>query len=1092
MSSATPVYISADFLMTKESEQFNNRRWFKDLLHRPLTLATGQAPIAFTSSLTDNSKLNRKKFFELSGIELIDSLQFWFDDKKVTQASIDYLNKFLPQGSVLVGYEFGEATRRVLTRAKVQFIDIWLHPVRFYEDVLFGISSNNKAVFEGMKPFHVADELFWLYADRLKIQLYKGFRRDEEELVPNSALLVGQTLEDKAICRDGKMLSLLDFKDKVEALSKEYARVYFSRHPFVKKGDEETLKWLQSLPNVELTSVPSYHLIANQNIKKVVAISSSVVHEARFFGKKTEFFFKPIFTFGQRFEKDYLTVYHDFLSPHFWAAALGALVPVKENAPKLVFTDGKDKLRDMLAFYWGWPNIDKTEAMRQKLNAVAARVHDMGKATPAVAAAPAVPSVLADVPLPELDQGLTGQALLAKAKKVFASAKVVTFDVFDTVVERPFENYETLFSLIAPEVQALTGIPQDKFIELRRRSRALAESRRTNEEVSLPVRYAAMLEAAGVPLEHAPVLASYEFEMDLQVLRPRPIGVQLVELARSMGKKVVFVSDIYYSTEQVAAMLERCGIKGYDRLFTSCDEGKLKHSGTLFPHVFEVLKVKPEHVVHIGDNEHSDVKMAKQSGATARWLPQAAATFKERSLSSASLTFKDAATQSVIRGLVAKAFHDVPGSGLHPTWCDGDANRFGYGIAGPVFFGFAHWVLQQAKAQGLKKLYFLARDGDIVKRVYDQLAANDKDAPKSVYLLASRRSVNVASIKTLEEALALLKVNFSPCPVGHLLKARFGLEATQVTTAALEAGGYQTTNDKADFKLHQEKLAALVTALWPVIDANCREERTALLEYYRAEGLFDDEDYAVVDIGHNGTMQISLARLTGKKPLGYYFVTYSAIADLAKHGLEGFGYAGEKLSGKASEHPYCQFLLMFEMLFLNNQGSFVKLVKKNGGLYPVYLSTQGEESRIEFIQKVHAGVVQFARDVATCGVGLERMKVTGTEAIASYIAMLRSPSLPDAQMMDGVAFENVYSGRDVRYILAPAGSKAESLWKEGRMVLDKHAAFQGPFVSPWLDWVVKKYCSDVKWLKYKSNPAKFFTDSKKASVRWLGRRLVPA
>jgi hypothetical protein len=121
---------------------------------------------------------------------------------------------------------------------------MWLHPIRLYEDVLFGVSGGTRGIYEGLKTFHLADENFWLYADRLKIQLYKGWRRDELTLTTGSALLVGQTLEDKALCRDGRIVNLLDFKSKVETLAAEYPKVYYSPHPFVKKGDEVVLAWL--------------------------------------------------------------------------------------------------------------------------------------------------------------------------------------------------------------------------------------------------------------------------------------------------------------------------------------------------------------------------------------------------------------------------------------------------------------------------------------------------------------------------------------------------------------------------------------------------------------------------------------------------------------------------------------------------------------------------------------------------------------------------------------------------------------------------------------------------------------------------------
>jgi FMN phosphatase YigB (HAD superfamily) len=1076
------VFISADFLMTKESEQYNNRRWFKDMLQRPVSQATGYPPKSFASSLTDKSKLSRKRFFQLSGIELKDMMHFWYDENAISIESLRYLNRFLPKGSILIGYELGEPTRKVLDRAGIRYVDIWLHPIRFYEDVLFGFSSGTRSVYEGLKKFHLSDENFWLYADRLRIQLYKGWRRDERDLTPGSALLVGQTLEDKALCRGGKMLSLFDFKQEVETLTSEYAKVYYSRHPFVKKGDEAVLDWLATFKNIEFASDPAYHLIANPAIKKVAALSSSVVHEARFFGKKTEFFYKPIFTLGKRFGHDYLTVYQEFVSAHFWADALRSIYPVRECS-RIGYADSKDKLRDMLAFYWNWSSLDKTESMRQKLNAVAGKVHKTSK-PPSTTERLAGSSGSAIVPRPT--RGQSDKQFIRSARVAFAKASLITFDVFDTLIERPFENYENVFALIAPQAFQLTGLPAEVFVEMRQRARAFAEARRVNEEVPLLMRYAALCEKAGVPKEHAQVLADYEFETDLSLMQPRKMGAALFELALTMGKRVALISDIYYTSEQVALMLERCGIRGFERLFTSCEVGKLKHSGTLFAVVQETMKVAADNIVHVGDNEHSDVKMAQAAGWTAFHLKSAGDAFKDRSKLSHALKHAHAPTQSLLRGLISHKFHDNPKAGLIPTWCEGDAYRFGYSLAGPIFWGFAQWVLKRAMADGVSHLYFLARDGDIVKQMYDRIAAEVPGAPSAHYLLASRRSVNVASLKTVEDAIKLLKVNFTPCPIGRLLQVRFGVEPSRISSADLAAGEYETANSMANFQLHQSRLEAVVRSLWPVIAENSAEEWIALEAYYRREGLFDSPRAAIVDIGHNGTMQQSLARMTQTSLPGYYFVTYSGIAEIEKNGLSAKGYLAEHLDGKTTSHPYCARLLMFELLFLNDTGSFVKFTRQGGQLIPVHLPLDKEQGRVAFIREVYRGAVDLAVDLASSGHDpVTEIRFTPDELVAPYLAMLADPSQAEARMMEGLCFENVYSGRDERYILAPAGVDTESIWLEGRDASRGTTGNSRPWFHTVFEHAVRRCTSEVKLRKYRQDPRRFFLESRHSLVRAL-------
>ena len=77
---------------------------------------------------------------------------------------------------------------------------------------------------------------------------------------------------------------------------------------------------------------------------------------------------------------------------------------------------------------------------------------------------------------------------------------------------------------------------------------------------------------------------------------------------------------------------------------------------------------------------------------------------------------------------------------------------FGYVTAGPLFVGFTEWLIEQAKVRRLHALYFLAREGLVMQQVYQQLAAAADGAVKETYYLyGSRRALNVAAIKDINE-----------------------------------------------------------------------------------------------------------------------------------------------------------------------------------------------------------------------------------------------------------------------------------------------------------------------------------------------------
>lgn len=356
------ILICSDFLMTKEAEQAKNRDWLFGLLRRPLRRATGLEAVSFSSG---GDGFSRDKFFALSGIPFDPAAtQFWFDAASIKPESAAYLSEFVGADDFLIGYELSDQTRGLLDRAGAAWIDIWMHPIRFLDDLLFGFASSSEAVYEAMKDFHVKDDVFGLYADRLRIQYGKGFLRRQKSIRPGAALFIGQTLEDKAICDKGRMLSLLDYKEAFEKAGRDCGHVYYSRHPYQREGDEAVLDYVKTRSFAEITDCPAYDLLSSGLIKKVLAISSSILDEARYFGLETETLFKPNLLYGTTFGKEYLSIYQSFVSPHFWARALAPLVRTKACEP-VMFLSGKDKLRDMLGYYWSYHHIDKTESLRR-------------------------------------------------------------------------------------------------------------------------------------------------------------------------------------------------------------------------------------------------------------------------------------------------------------------------------------------------------------------------------------------------------------------------------------------------------------------------------------------------------------------------------------------------------------------------------------------------------------------------------------------------------------------------------------------------------------------------------------------------------
>src|SRR5690606_6421067 len=99
---------------------------------------------------------------------------------------------------------------------------------------------------------------------------------------------------------------------------------------------------------------------------------------------------------------------------------------------------------------------------------------------------------------------------------------------------------------------------------------------------------------------------------------------------------------------------------------------------------------------------------------------------------------------SIVFGLLATRFfsdtvsaHPDPGS----MYGDGSAEAIGYGVLGPVVLSFCQWLWGKAKQDGVEHLFFLAREGQFVKEVFDVLAGQAGPVRTS-YLVVSRRAAS--------------------------------------------------------------------------------------------------------------------------------------------------------------------------------------------------------------------------------------------------------------------------------------------------------------------------------------------------------------
>lgn len=700
---------------------------------------------------------------------------------------------------------------------------------------------------------------------------------------------------------------------------------------------------------------------------------------------------------------------------------------------------------------------------------------------------------------------------------------IISFDVFDTLLYRPFKSPSDMFEFMSEEVRLICNLPSMDFRAARRAAEKAAFEAaiaRGDGETRIDEIYQAFAEQTGVGQELAERVQQLEMQMEMDILYPRLSGFKAFNEARSLGKRIIIISDMYLPRDFLEAILKKNGYEGYDRFYVSSEARVKKHNGRLFDHVLADLNVDPKTILHVGDNVAADVVRAKERGIKPFHLVKASEVFAEcdsfttpwsRDEERHSLDWK------MILAVAGNRFHDNPYlPHRRGTLFCGDPWRLGYYGQGPMLLGYTKWLMEKAIRDGVNRLYFLSRDGLIMKEAYDRIAENYPDAPSSHYLLCSRRAVNLAKVRDEHGVMDLLHVDYARTTIQHLLSSRFGVYPANVPADILSK--HNLTLETIVTNKHLEMLKPLFLELLPLIVCAASKERANYLEYLQGTGLLDDGEVALVDIGYAGTMQESLYLLTDRQKLfgGYYLMTFrQALKRVDAYGMPIKGYLGEFVDRHDTHHPFCRNVPLYETLFSSVDTSFVRMDRDwNGRLTPIFMDRlPGEAKREDVVHRIHKGALSFIEDAARIfGSRLKNLDIEPVKSLRVLEKFFSEPHPVDARMFTGLVFEDAYGGAGLKIILPDENNlETNCVWKAGAEVLKRSKRISQPSSDKgntekklvkapvikekekkpriehiFIRWLVRKTSSDSKFKKFEFTPNKFFADSKSAHVRLLG------
>lgn len=307
-----------------------------------------------------------------------------------------------------------------------------------------------------------------------------------------------------------------------------------------------------------------------------------------------------------------------------------------------------------------------------------------------------------------------------KYYRIIENKALVSFDVFDTLVNRPFVKAEDLFDYLEKEY-ASEGF-SDARIKAEKDARA-----KLRKEVDLKEIYQFIA-------ERYRFLEAEEKNSEIRFCYCNQMIFPIYAKAKELGKRVIATSDMYLNKNTIQKILNDSGYV-MDEIYVSCDVNKTKGTGELFKHVLNEENVKPQEMIHFGDNYISDFSEARnndiESYQTPKIVDQAVSDKKNHWLLS-FLNRHETLSSSVY---VSQAAEHLNG-GRESSYF----SKLGYLLGGPLAYGYLNFVCKEAEKGDIDGLFFVSRDGWILKDLYEKYLAG-RYRFSAVYAYLSRAAV---------------------------------------------------------------------------------------------------------------------------------------------------------------------------------------------------------------------------------------------------------------------------------------------------------------------------------------------------------------
>lgn len=393
-----------------------------------------------------------------------------------------------------------------------------------------------------------------------------------------------------------------------------------------------------------------------------------------------------------------------------------------------------------------------------------------------------------------------------------------------------------------------------------------------------------------------------------------------------------------------------------------------------------------------------------------------------------------------------------------------------YTVFAPVLVCFVNWVLEEAEKKGIKRLYFLARDGYQMYLAAKALKIQDESGIECRYLYGSRQAWRVP-LFFLEREQCLEKICLGGIDVTFEKVMKRGKLTEEEALAVAEelgfTGRYRNPLSYREIRqlIHPLKESRLFLNY---VYIHSKEAYAATIGYLKQEGLLDETNYAIVDSGWTGSMQHTLLQLLRQEGFekqleGFYFGLYELPAKVPSGCYHSYFFGPQ---GGISRKVYFSNCL-YEAVYSAPHGMTVGYEEKNGSFVPVFCKEENLNQRqmeqisewlMRFLEQYHQvlkkSVQGFLEKRKTRDMVFRLLRtLMGTpvsEEVEAYGTLLFSDDVTEDYVQEVAAQLTTEELRNQRFLNKACimlglkkGELHDSAWPEGSVVRNGDAVKSG-------------------------------------------------